>query len=342
MLKSKVLFVGIGQCGGNVALEFKKKGYTALFVNTSIDDLMTLPVERESIYHIPMTRGCGKNREQAKEYIRGGYERIQNLLLTEYPQFRYVYFCHSVAGGTGGGMTPVLINILARNMPGISFGAISILPYDKESLKVKHNAIMCIKELTKVKLLKNVLLVQNEGKSKEDVNRDIAVIVDRFLTMSSPDTRGIIDLAEVEMLMNTSGFVQVINVDNGMGTEESLLATSPMGCTYAAYILKEDTDFIQEEIEGRYGRPLDYFKGYTAAESFVMLFGLKVPRNATERLISQYEDGVRGISGEKNGDFAPHLSHVELPTHFKAVSRLTTEVQVKESQGINSLFDELN
>ena len=42
MLKDKVAFIGLGACGGNIALLFQKKNYHTLFINGSEQDNKSL------------------------------------------------------------------------------------------------------------------------------------------------------------------------------------------------------------------------------------------------------------------------------------------------------------
>lgn len=65
MLKDKVVFVGVGQAGGNIAKEFDSLGYKTFFINTSVEDLKVINVPDEQKYHIPYTSGCAKDRDKA-------------------------------------------------------------------------------------------------------------------------------------------------------------------------------------------------------------------------------------------------------------------------------------
>ena len=58
MLKDKVAFIGLGVCGGNIALLFQKKNYHTLFINGSEQDNKSLSGAR-NILKLKGFDGCG-------------------------------------------------------------------------------------------------------------------------------------------------------------------------------------------------------------------------------------------------------------------------------------------
>ena len=71
MLKNKILFVGIGQCGNNIVSDFEAKGYSAFAINTSELDLKSVTVEHKFI--IPGASGCARDRNKALKFLSRNY-----------------------------------------------------------------------------------------------------------------------------------------------------------------------------------------------------------------------------------------------------------------------------
>lgn len=54
--------LALGQCGGNIGIEFERLGYTVVYVNTSKDDLNSIKGAHK--IHIPNSDGAAKNRKR--------------------------------------------------------------------------------------------------------------------------------------------------------------------------------------------------------------------------------------------------------------------------------------
>ena len=83
--------LALGQCGGNIGLEFEKNGYTTVYVNTSKEDLSTIKGAHK--IHIPNADGAAKNRKRvlqlASEHIGDIVEKITTILTQK---IYYLYF----------------------------------------------------------------------------------------------------------------------------------------------------------------------------------------------------------------------------------------------------------
>ena len=74
-MKKEIGFVAIGQAGGNVGRLFEKMGYTVLYINTSEEDLKTLP-DAAHKYHLEGGDGCNKDRAKAKKLLAQNIDRF--------------------------------------------------------------------------------------------------------------------------------------------------------------------------------------------------------------------------------------------------------------------------
>ncbi len=297
-LKDKVLFISVGQGGGNLGKEFENKGYTSFYINTSMEDLSTVTDNPDFRFHIPASRGCNKDRNKAQEYMRAYYDRILNIVSSRFGTFTKIFVVFSTGGGTGSGLGPYLAHILGESLPHCSVGAICILPAQNESLKTKDNALKCIEELSSVESIKNVYILDNHNADKFYINSRFAERMDSLLNISRPDVRGNIDIAEVETLLNVKGnvvFADLTSEAEGLFNQFSIdsIFTLPVkGSQYLAYSLKDDKDFLQTEVEKQFGEPYDFFKGYNPNSSFVVAFGLPFPKIRMEEIQFEVENGV--------------------------------------------------
>ncbi len=80
-LRDEILFIGIGQAGGNICQLFENKKYNTLCINSSPQDLDTLNVKHK--YLITNGDGCSKDRDFAKRLIKADFANI-DALITQY------------------------------------------------------------------------------------------------------------------------------------------------------------------------------------------------------------------------------------------------------------------
>lgn len=347
LMNDRVAFIGIGQAGGNIAVEFKNLGYTSFFINTSIEDLNTIKVDTRYKYHIPTAQGCNKDRDKAKQYTKDYYEIISNQIATKFGNITKLFFCFSMGGGTGSGITPLLINSLSKKMPNVTFNAVCIIPSDNESAKVKFNAYNCYAELKEITYLSNIYFIDNNYANKTDINifppnannleflnKQIANRIDDILSMCNPDTRGIIDTEEIEELLKVNGNVLLADIRDGNIIVDSIFPSTNKGSQYIAYSLASDKDFIQDKVEDMFSKPVDYYRGYNKNSSFVAIFGLPFPDKRIEELVKSYESDIEKIDSVEEEEFTIEIS--KLPDLTKR-----RKARLEKARQMNALLDEL-
>lgn len=284
-MKERILFECVGQAGGNVGKLFAEKGYVCHFINTSNDDLLSLDGIKDSFkYHIPNALGCNKDRKKAMLYTKDYHEHIVNIINTRFPRQDFVYFVFSLGGGTGSGISPILLDLLSQRNPNKTYGAIVILPSNTEPMKTQVNAIEAFKQLSKIEGLRNVFILDNNNGDKFLVNQKF---VDRFETLmniSVPDPRGVIDHAELETLLKSRGVVVMANIDypeycGGKFSKailaDGIFASFKKGCQYVAVSMVDD-EVTTEQLEADFGIPEDMFIGYNDDSTFIICTGLPI------------------------------------------------------------------
>ena len=193
--------LALGQCGGNIGVEFENLGYTTVFVNTSKEDLAT--VKGIHKIHIPGADGVAKDRKKvlqlASEHIGDIVDKITTLL----PQ-KYIICAFSASGGTGSGLSVPLMAYLAQ-IGRICIPAI-VLPNDEvESAKACENAYNACVEVIGIKNLGATFLLDNSKYDKFAINSRFVREIDAFICLKNISMYGNIDKAERKQVLSCPG-----------------------------------------------------------------------------------------------------------------------------------------
>lgn len=190
MLKDEFVILGVGQGGGKMAKPFYNSGYRSFFINTSYDDLSSLEVKNEYVYHIPAAKGCAKNREVAMEYAKNYYENMVGKLLDTHPTGNIFIANYTLGGGTGGGLTNFVLAVLRQKLNSMGrkdaiIIAVAAVPESYESYHIQNNSVKALKELHKMveaNVINQYFLINND--SREDlksINTENMLLLDRWI-----------------------------------------------------------------------------------------------------------------------------------------------------------------
>lgn len=339
MMRDKVMFLGVGQCGGNIAKQFYDAQYNSYFVNSNLGDLQTLGVPTRNTFHIPSADGCNKDVAKAKEYGKLYYNQIIQTIHTQFSLYKNLFVTFSAGGGTGSGLAPILIQAIATSNPSLNVGAIIVLPDKGDSIQAKENALRCIEivgRLLEAGTLKNVYILDNNSGDMFAVNAIIFQRLTRFLDVTNNDVRGIVDVSEIENLMSISGCVNVLDMEateEGLRlTSEKCICKSPKGVAKILYSIQEDTHFVRDNVEDITGKPRDYFKGYCSQEypSSVYAFGMKLPKSRLGNLEREYKEETEASRVDDSFGVSFDLSSGQ---------QATPKAPVNQTNILESLFD---
>jgi hypothetical protein len=298
-MKERILFVCVGQAGGNIGQLFNEKGYLTHFVNTSYEDLKSLSNVKEQFkFHIPSAQGCNKDRKKALFYAKDYYANITNTIDSMFPTQDIIFFVFSLGGGTGSGISPAILDFMSKKNPNKNYGAIVILPGTDESIKAQINALEAYQQLYKINNLKSVFVLDNENGDRFAINKYFTDMFDKLVNITRPDPKGVIDGAELEQILTCKGNTILGYLDYpyvyGNKVEESIentkvFAKHRKGCQYIALSLVQDmkTDNIQEV----FGTPLDIYIGYNESRNFIACTGMQL---SPDRL-----QGIADLTKEK-------------------------------------------
>lgn len=266
-MKERILFECVGQCGGNIGRLLMNKGYICHFINTSTDDLRSLEMKDGFRYHVPNATGCNKDRKKAMFYAKDYYDHMVNVIDSRFSEQDIVFFVFSLGGGTGSGISPVLLDYLSRKNRNKSYGAIVILPSLSESIKSQINAVECYKQLESIENLKSIYVIDNNNGDEFQLNQDFVNQFDRLVNITKVDTRSIIDQAELETLLTCKGMSVIgdlyeTNQDgqNRFLFDRMIFTPYEKGCKYLGILSNYKVNV--ELLEQVFGVPLDVYVGY--------------------------------------------------------------------------------
>lgn len=287
MDSNEILFIGIGQAGNNIASEVVKfnKRINGVCINTSQDDVRSIEnIKRTFI--VPGAKGTGRNRNKAKMYVKDQIYGITDIL-KEYPQQKHLYISFSMGGGTGSGITPALLAVLAKMNPSLVVNIVPVLPCKDESKKAHENTLACWNELVKLPNVGAIYLIDNnKRKTKSAINKEFAILFRDFLNSTSGHKDGVMDGAELEILGTTKGLNAIYRLDNyieepkNLVSEEvvkSIFVVGNAKCQYLGLSIPEGFD--AKALIDIYNVKEDYFIGYTDENPLLIVSG--VPANAS-------------------------------------------------------------
>lgn len=278
-LKDKICFIGIGQCGGNIAVQAKREGFSSGIINTSYED-----TESESMRIITdklivgNTGGCGKDRTIGQDIVKKEYKTIVNWIKEKFidiiDDIKIIYLCFSTSGGTGSGIGPILINVLQKmfEYSDITFSAIAVVPEIEESTVSLYNSRKCLEELYKLNI---PLLIPDNSKATnkssrkalyDNINKNIIKGISNFLEDRESSTISNMDQKDKLKLLSTNGIMTIAVtpvVENELSDPNSLSNVIQVAINHSVYTNNKLTRLIRRigfifEIPEKYSKNIDY------------------------------------------------------------------------------------
>lgn len=157
--------LGVGQAGGNIAEVASALGFQTALINTNQrDGAVNTRVEKK--YFVPGFNGAGQDRSLGFRAVQENYREIIDFVSSSLKNIKLLLVAFSTDGGTGSGMSPLLIDLLIDQLPGIKVGAIAILPERNVLAGNRINTAECIEELSEIEAISSVFLVDNDQMRK--------------------------------------------------------------------------------------------------------------------------------------------------------------------------------
>lgn len=352
--------LGVGQAGGNIAEIAATMGYPSALINTNQrDGLVNTKVERK--YFVPGCSGAGQDRSIGVKAVNDNYREIIDFVERAFRNVRLLLVAFSTDGGTGSGMSPLLIDLLLDELPGINIGAIAVVPDRNVLAGNRINAAECLEELSKIKGLSSVFLVdndqlrkQNPHSSKQQIylssNHQAMDAINHVLSITKKSSLyGNFDETDLTNILNTRG-VTIISSATITDARTTTDVASKIHQSWANSIFcpVESTGVIRAGLiyEGpesvskiinvpaifeTVGEPLELFEGTYITESdptvTTILAGLSFP---TRRLQSLEE------SLEKNKERLQNLVKKEQNQTYESKINWAANLKLKSSDRQNT------
>lgn len=315
-------FIGIGQCGGNIVSLFEESGYKTFYINTSLEDLSTL--KTDSYYHITEANGSNHDRSKALCYIKSHYQNIIDEIKLRFEKQEIIYLVFSAGGGTGSGISPLLLDMLL-SYKDKTFGAVIVLPGMNELVNVQINAYNCMVQLSNIKEIGSVFVLDNMKNNRETINNEFYKSFNSVINLPKYiNKKGNIDIAEVKELLSIRG-ISVISTSNSSDST-SIIKSLEQSCfsyqkdknlIYAALSFKDEINL--GSLIDYIGKPYDMFINYNIEQTVCCLSGMSFPKDRIEV--------IKNIIDNQRNEIA---SAIENSKNNSIDNKLEWDVQLKK------------
>lgn len=156
-----ISIIGLGGAGNQVANVASEYGFLTGAINFSQSDLDSAENVNLKLKLVG-SEGVGKQREEAIRLIDNNWESAVNFIKEHFshPSTKVIAFVFSTGGGSGSGISPILLDILTNEMPDKTFIAMPIIPDKSEVLVNQMNCLSTFEQLSKLDIA--VFPIDNE------------------------------------------------------------------------------------------------------------------------------------------------------------------------------------
>ena len=297
----------------------------------------------EKKYFVTGLDGAGQDRSIGIKAVKDNYQEMIDFVKRSFKNIRLLLVAFSTDGGTGSGMSPLLIDLLSDQLPGINIGAIAIVPERNVLAGNRINTAECIEEISKIEAISSVFLVDNDQmrkinpqSSKQQIylssNYQVMQAIDYVLQVTQKSSLyGNFDEADLMNILNTRGVTiissaTITDVKTMTDTsskihqswENSIFCPVESTGVIRAGLIYEGPENMSKLINvpaifEKIGEPLQLFEGTYISESdptvTTILAGLSFP---TRRLLSIEQ------SLEKNKDRLQKLVKKEYTQKYES------------------------
>lgn len=348
--------LGVGQAGGNIAEIASTLGFQTALINTNQrDGLVNTRVEKK--YFVPGYNGAGQDRSIGIRAVNDNYREMIDFVKRSFVNIRLLLVAFSTDGGTGSGMSPLLIDLLLDQLSGINIGAIAIVPERNVLAGNRINTAECIEEISKIEAISSVFLVDNDQmrkinpqSSKQQIylssNYQVMEAINNVLQVTQKSSLyGNFDEMDLMNILNTRGvtIISSATITDAKTTSDTcskihLSWTNSIFCpvestgVIRAGLIYEGPENISKLINvpsifEKIGEPLQLFEGTYISESdptvTTILGGLSFP---SRRLLSLEQ------SLEKNKDRLQNLVKKEHTQKYESRVSWASNLKAKKPE----------
>lgn len=347
--------IGVGAAGGNIADEAITRGIKSIAINYSQSDIESLENVEERLVLVG-SEGVGRDRGTATSLMKDNWEMALDFIKQHMstPSIDVVLVCFATSGGSGSGISPMLLEVLQYEMPNKTFVACPILPDKSEVLINQINCMETMTELSKLNLC--VLPIDNEkirtkhghlpkNKIYQLTNTsfiDLLVNLKNYTLMNSKN--GIVDRKDMLQLFSTQGVALIaeasiddisnFNLSEGRFAEsiQQSWKNSIFSPIEFTQVLRGGVIFDGQESLMDYlklnevfsvfekGMPVDLFEGYFHEESCkvtTILTGLSWVNSRIHEVEQLINHQKMNVSLEKEKTFQPKVNYRDFTTKIR-------------------------
>jgi cell division GTPase FtsZ len=311
-MKEQFGIIGLGACGGNITNLFESKGYSTVYVNSSIEDLNSIKGVHK--LHITGAEGAAKDRKKVLQLAMESFGDIVQKIESIITQ-KYIVVIFSAGGGTGSGLSTPMLKYLTQI--GKTCIPVMALPDgDNSSVKINENAYNACVELMSIQGLGAAFLLDNSKGDQFSINNKFVCELDSFINLKNSSVYGNIDKAERKQILSCPGIAVIGKLSKSRSTAPDIIESLHNGI-YAeiegknAYYLgistsnkSLDTNSIVSSLGGVY----DTFLGISDATTISIVAGLQWPQKRISKFKNKFEEAVKNIN---SSNFIQDLTPLE-------------------------------
>lgn len=366
-VKLSIAVIGIGNAGNQIVARAYREGYSVFAINSSLKDLNDTVVNE----HIPSfiagkeARGAGKNREYAKKIFNyNGKELFTNAEFSKIIETADIVFVvSSTAGGTGSGISPVVVSLLTQMYPSKIIKYYGILPKLSDSIQAQYNTLDCINEINDIKgvsyMLADLSYYEEDSNDvayagvADNIITSINTIAGKYLNASK---NGMIDENDMRVIVGEPGYGAVYMIDKV--TQEQVdkasiqkymidkIKRSPAADMNRDSIVKQmgvivncPEEMAEATKSGNYseltdyiGTPLAIFENYsisntTLGQFILILSGMNLPYARLLKCKEVIKEAEERIKRQKEINLANDVNEFDFIKKTSANSRLMSDAE---------------
>jgi cell division GTPase FtsZ len=219
--------LGVGGAGGNIADESSKHNFLTGAINFSKSDLDSLE-HVENTLKLVGSEGVGHNRDEAIRLMANNWESALNFVKQTFINPEIIIVTFSTGGGSGSGIAPILLEILANEMPEKTFVAMPIIPDKTEVVSNQMNCLQTFEELSKLDIC--IMPIDNEkvrinvnakNQLYKTINETTVNLLDELYSYTTKTSKnGNLDRKDLLSILNTKGIGLIAETDISKFSED--------------------------------------------------------------------------------------------------------------------------
>jgi len=294
-----VLCIGAGMAGCRFSDYFSRRLSTVtqinspIYINSSLDELNIFNNTSQKMkFRIGNSDGSGKNRSVAIQIFTKNFDYTG--LLNSIKQYvidkdiDVIAVSFSCAGGTGSGISPLLVGMLTNSIEKekivnkeIYVVGIGLLPAFNEGITSFRNTLLTINDINKgIGKGNRYFLVKNDGSEGanftekcEAVNASSTALITRYFAGTvQVSNLGVLDMNDRKSGLSHFGLHSLCKLEDGSISKSPFVVPGSNVCKMMLSEIPEENADIYENSVLEATQILDYKFGYTVADNGIVAF----------------------------------------------------------------------